>query len=149
MGMEETLKELILRYGYLALFFLSFTEAIFQPVPPFPFIVSANLLSLDPLLCGLVSLLGNILGSLVSYRIGKSFGKPLVVKLLGERFYRRGEVLFKRYGSFAVLIGEPYKAVCYLSGILGMELKRFLILSLIARSLRIFPFVLLSYLFNQ
>ncbi len=128
-------------YGYVALFILSFTESIIQPIPPFPFILSAPLFGLSPYVAGLVSLIGNLLGALVAYYLAKVLGEVAVRKVLGERLYMKGEALFNRYGFWAVLIGEPYKLVCWLAGLFHMPLITFMIASLIARTVRIGLFV--------
>jgi len=135
-------EEFVADYGYVALFLLSFTESIFQPIPPYPFIVGAPLFKLNPYTAGLVSFLGNILGALVAYFLAKILGESFVKRVLGERLYIKGEALFNKYGFFAVLIGEPYKLVCWLAGIFKMPLFAFLVASLIARAIRIGAFVL-------
>jgi membrane protein YqaA with SNARE-associated domain len=68
-------------------------------------------------------------------------GESFVRKIFGDRLYTKGEALFNRYGFFAVLLGEPYKLVCWLAGIFNMPLLTFLIASVIARGVRIGIFV--------
>lgn len=128
-------------HGYTALFILSFTESIIQPIPPFPFIVSAPLFGLSPYTAGLVSLIGNLTGALVAYYLARLLGEVFVRRVLGERLYMKGEALFSRYGFFAVLIGEPYKLVCWFAGLFHMPLLTFIVASLIARAVRIGLFV--------
>ncbi len=128
-------------HGYTALFILSFAESIIQPVPPYPFIVSAPLFNLSPYVAGLVSFVGNILGAIVAYYLAKILGETFVKKLFGQRLYLKGEALFNRYGFWAVLIGEPYKLVCWLAGLFHMPVWSFLLASLIARAIRIGIFV--------
>ena len=128
-------------HGYTALFILSFTESIIQPVPPYPFIVSAPLFNLSPYVAGLVSFVGNILGAIVAYYLAKILGETFVKKLFGQRLYLKGEALFNRYGFWAVLIGEPYKLVCWLAGLFHMPVWSFLLAILIARAIRIGIFV--------
>jgi len=65
-------------HGYTALFILSFAESIIQPVPPYPFIVSAPLFNLSPYVAGLVSFVGNILGAIVAYYLAKILGETFV-----------------------------------------------------------------------
>ncbi|RMH81033.1 MAG: DedA family protein [Acidobacteria bacterium] len=141
-GLKRWAEGLVQDYGYLALFILSFTESIAQPVPPYPFIVSAPLFNLSPYTAGLVAFLGNLMGAVVAYYLAKLLGDTFVRKLFGERLYLKGESLFNRYGFFAVLVGEPYKLVCWLAGLFHMPLWSFLVASLIARALRIGVFVL-------
>lgn len=136
-------------HGYTALFILSFTESIIQPVPPYPFIVSAPLFNLSPYVAGLVSFVGNILGAIVAYYLAKILGETFVKKLFGQRLYLKGEALFNRYGFWAVLIGEPYKLVCWLAGLFNMPVWSFLLASLIARAIRIGIFVFFGDVFGK
>ncbi len=128
-------------HGYTALFVIAFTESVIQPIPPYPFIVSAPLFKLSPYTAGIVALVGNILGAIVAYYLAKFLGEAFVKKLFGQKLYLKGEALFNRYGFWAVLIGEPYKLVCWLAGLFHMPLWSFLLASLIARALRIGLFV--------
>ncbi|MFN3946520.1 MAG: YqaA family protein [Aquificaceae bacterium] len=141
-GLKRWAEEFVQEHGYTALFLLSFSESIIQPVPPYPFIVSAPFFGLSAPMAGLVAFLGNILGALVAYHLAKLLGERAVKRLFGEKLYLKGEALFNKYGFWAVLIGEPYKLVCWLAGLFNMPLINFIIASLIARAIRIGFFVL-------
>ncbi|MCS7083657.1 MAG: VTT domain-containing protein [Aquificaceae bacterium] len=112
-----------------------------QPVPPYPFVAGAKLFGMDPLIAGIVAFVGNILGAICSYSLARVFGERLVIRLFSKKLYQRGHSLFEKYGILAVLIGEPYKLVCYLAGAFAMPFWSFLLASFIARSLRIGVFV--------
>ncbi|MFN3813877.1 MAG: YqaA family protein [Aquificaceae bacterium] len=142
-------EEFVRNYGYTAIFLISFTESIMQPIPPFPFVTGASIFKLNVYIAGAVALVGNLLGALVAYLLARLLGETFVKHLLGEKPYLKGESLFSRYGFFAVLIGEPYKLVCWLSGIFRMPLLTFMIASLIARSLRIGIFVFFGNVLNN
>jgi len=131
----------VLEHGYTALFILAFTESIIQPIPPYPFIATAPLFKLDPYMAGLVAFVGNIAGAIVAFLLAKLLGESFVRRLFKKRLYTKGEALFNRYGFFAVLLGEPYKLVCWLAGLFNMPFLTFLVASLIARGLRIGLFV--------
>ncbi len=142
-------EELVRNYGYTAIFLISFTESIMQPIPPFPFVAGASIFKLNVYIAGAVALFGNLLGALVAYLLARVLGEAFVKRLIGEKPYLKGESLFSRYGFFAVLIGEPYKLVCWLSGIFKMPILTFMIASLIARSLRIGVFVFFGNVLNN
>ena len=130
-----------MEHGYTALFVISFTESIIQPIPPYPFIAAAPLFKLNPYTAGFVAFIGNLLGALVAFFLARLLGESFVRRIFGERLYTKGEALFNRYGFFAVLIGEPYKLVCWLAGSFNMPLLTFLIATMIARGVRIGIFV--------
>ncbi len=129
-------------HGYTALFILSFSESIIQPIPPYPFVASAPLFGLSPYVAGFVAFVGNLLGAVVAYFLAKVLGEAFVKKIFKEKLYLKGEALFNRYGFLAVLIGEPYKLMCWLAGIFNMPFWSFLLASVIARAVRIGAFVL-------
>ncbi|WP_448587923.1 YqaA family protein [Thermocrinis sp.] len=136
-------------HGYTALFILSFTESIIQPIPPYPFITGAPLFKLDPYKAGLVAFWGNIAGAIVAFFLAKFLGENFVRKLFKDSLYTKGEALFNRYGFFAVLLGEPYKLVCWLAGLFSMPFFTFLIASLLARAVRIGIFVFFGDLLGR
>jgi membrane protein YqaA with SNARE-associated domain len=142
-------QEFVSQYGYVAIFLISFTESLFQPIPPYPFIVSAPLFKLSVYIAGLVAFLGNLLGALVAYYLATFLGSAFVKHFLGERLYLKGESIFNKYGFFAVILGEPYKLVCWLSGIFKMPVMTFLVASAIARGLRISAFVFFGNLLER
>jgi len=142
----EWAKEFVRQYGYLALFIISFTEAFINPIVPYPFIAGAHFFGLNIWIAALVSFIGNILGAAFTYFLGKTAGERWGRRVLGNKIYDKGEALFNRYGFWAVLLGEPFKLVCWLGGIFRMEFVRYMLAQIIARGLRIFGFTLLVQL---
>ncbi|RMD46420.1 MAG: DedA family protein, partial [Aquificota bacterium] len=123
--MLESLKhfaeEIVADYGYVGIFFISFTESIIQPVPPDPFITGGTAFGLNVLTAAIIAALGSVLGGIVGYFLGKYLGEPVAKKLLSEKYYEKGEILFRRFGIWAVLIAAitpiPFKVICWLAGI--------------------------------
>ena len=139
-------KEFIKDYGYFALFVISFTEAFINPIVPYPFIAGAHYFGLNIWLAAVIAFIGNIWGAIFTYYLGRYLGEHWGRKILGDKLYEKGEILFNRYGFWAVIIGEPFKLVCWLGGIFQMEFKRYLLAHIIGRGIRIFGFTLLVQL---
>lgn len=148
-GLKESLELFVQNYGYIALFLIAFTESIIQPIPPDPFIVGATTFGLNPLISAAVSTFGSVSGGVVAYFLGKLLGEPLAKKLIGEEKFLKAEAFYHRWGVYAVIIAGitpiPYKVFCWLSGILELELPRFIIASVIGR----FPRFLAVALFGD
>jgi membrane protein YqaA with SNARE-associated domain len=142
-------EELVQDYGYLGIFIIAFTESIIQPVPPDPFITGGTALGLKPLTAALIASLGSVLGGIVAYFLGKYLGEPVFKKLFGEKYFSKGEELFKKYGIWAVIVAAvtpiPFKVVCWLAGIFEMPLLAFVLGSVIGR----FPRFLFMALFGN
>jgi len=142
----EWTKNFIKEYGYFALFVISFTEAFINPIVPYPFIAGAHFFGLNIWIAATVAFIGNILGAIFTYYLGKYLGEHWGRKILGNKLYEKGEVLFNRYGFWAVILGEPFKLVCWLGGIFQMEFKRYILAQIVGRGIRIFGFTLMVQL---
>ncbi len=139
-------RELVESYGYLGIFLISFTESILQPLPPDPFIAGGTAFGLNPILASLTATIGSVLGGLTAHTLGMLLGEPVTKRLIGEKYFLKGEVLFNRFGIWAVLIAAvtpvPFKVVCWLAGIFEMPRTNFLLASFFGRLPR---FLLVAY----
>ena len=133
--------ELLTEYGLLSLFLLSFCASTLLPLGSEWLLVALLLDGAAPVSVVLVATLGNSLGALTSYLIGR-FG----VDWLNEKLLRidrdkqaRAEHWFNRYGSWALLmswlpvVGDP---LCLVSGLLKTPLLRFGLLVTTGKGLR-------------
>ncbi len=136
-------------YGYIGIFLISFTESIIQPIPPDPFITGGTAFGLNPLIASVVAAFGSVIGGVVAYLLGKYLGEPVVKKLFKQKWYDKGEILFRKYGIWAVIIAGltpiPFKVICWMAGIFEMPIGAFILGSLIGR----FPRFLLMALFGH
>lgn len=144
--LKESFEAFVQNYGYLALFLIAFTESIIQPIPPDPFIAGATALGLNPLISAVVATFGSVSGGVFAYFLGKFFGEPLVKKIMGEEKFIKAEALYHRWGVYAVIVAGitpvPFKVFCWLSGILELELPRFIVASFVGRFPRFLAFAL-------
>lgn len=147
MGIIEELlawsKDFFLPFGETGLFAVAFVESSVFPIPPD--ILLIPLVIFNPSL-GLyyasVSTFGSVLGGIAGYYIGLKGGRPLALRLFSESKMKHVESYFERYGAWAVLIAGfspiPYKIFTIASGIVRLDLKRFIIASAIGRAARFF-----------
>ena len=147
--LKEWAAEFVEEWGYLGIFVIAFTESIIQPIPPDPFITGGTAFGLNILYAAVIAALGSVLGGIVGYFLGKILGEPVAQKLLGEKYYNKGEILFRKYGIWAVIIAGitpiPFKVVCWLSGIFEMPLGGFVLAAIVGR----FPRFLIMALLGQ
>lgn len=101
--------------GYLGLTLLMSLESMIAPVPseavmPFAgFLIYQGKMHWEAVI--FFSTLGSIIGSLISYYIGMSFGRPLIVKygkylLLNEHHLDLTEKFFKKFGQKTIFISR-------------------------------------------
>ncbi len=146
-SLELWARSLVEQYGYIGIFLISFTESIFQPIPPDPFIAGGTALGLNPLTASSVAGIASVLGGLTAHTLGLLLGEPIAKKLLGEKNFIKGEAFFNRFGVWAVLLAGltpvPFKVVCWLAGIFEMPRSQFLLASFMGR----FPrFLIVAYM---
>lgn len=133
--------ELLTEYGLLSLFLLSFCASTLLPLGSEWLLVALLLNGDSPTVTVAVATLGNSLGALTSYLIGRIGSDWLISRLLRIDKYRQqqAEHWFNRYGSWALLfswlplLGDP---LCLVSGSLKTPLLRFSILVTSGKFLR-------------
>ncbi|HFQ88635.1 MAG TPA: DedA family protein [Desulfobulbus sp.] len=133
--------EILLQYGYPALFLLSFLAATVIPLGSEWLLLAMLLKGADPVLAVAVATAGNTLGACTTYWIGIKGGPFLVGRVLrpGDRELARARRLYDRYGSWSLLfswlpvVGDP---LCLVGGVLGVRPVKFVVLVLVGKLAR-------------
>lgn len=141
-------------WSLIILGIMTFFESVFSPLPPDPLLIAMALLSPNQaILFGVICTIFSVLGAVFGYGLGKWFGKPLLSKMISESLIDKSEDFFNRYGVWAILIAAftpiPYKVFALLSGILQLNMKKFLIASLIGRGGRFITLGVLITIFGD
>ena len=109
-------------------------EVIIAPLPGFIIMVASGYL-FGPLLGGLYSYIGNVLGSLIAFFLAHKYGRPFVEKIISHRVILRYDAFFQRYKQHMLFLYMlPIIPVDILSFILGLSntpLKRFSLIVLV------------------
>lgn len=134
--------------GYLILFGSAFLAATLLPFYSEVVLVAMVLRGLDPLALWASATLGNTLGALVNYALGRYLLHfqdrrwfPFSAARLGT-----GQRWFNKYGQWSLLLSwAPVggDALTYIAGIMLVPLQRFLVLVAIGKALR---YALIIYL---
>lgn len=137
--------------GLLAL--ISVAESIFLPLPPDLFLIPLSLLNPKlSFLYALITTLFSMMGGFIGYYIGKKGGKPIVKKFVSAEKLERVKIFYNKYDMWAILIAAfspiPYKVFAISAGLFDLNIKRFMIASLIGRGGRFFLIALLIYIFG-
>lgn len=138
--MLDLIKDWILQYGYAALFGLLAVGIIGLPVPDeilmtfVGYLISIGWFSYAAAVA--VCFMGSMTGMMVSFFLGKKVGKPLLfkygkwIKLTPNRV-GKAEDWFQRYGLWTVSFGYFVPGIrhftCYLAGVSGVKLWRYLL----------------------
>jgi membrane protein YqaA with SNARE-associated domain len=135
------------------LFFFSFVESSFFPIPPHPML---GLMCLaqpkNALRYGLVCTIASVLGGLFGYAIGyfayDSFGIPLLKSLGLWDSFPASACYLREYGAEIILVKGatpiPFKLLTLTAGFIHMNLFTFLWSTILSRG---FQFLLVGFLF--
>lgn len=114
-GFLQKMIDLVESLGYIGIFIATVIEGTFVPIPNEVTLIPAGYLiakgSFDLITTLVVSIVGNLVGSLISYYIALKYGR-LLVKLYGKYIFFSEEKLkiveafFSRHGPFSVFIGR-------------------------------------------
>ncbi|MDC0035376.1 VTT domain-containing protein [Chloroflexi bacterium] len=141
-------------WAILILFVTAFLESTISPIPPDPLlipmgIIQPNLAIWLAVLCTVAS----VMGAVVGHWLGGQFGRPILGKFVSESRIHSAESLFDKYGIWAVLVAAvtpiPYKVFTILAGVLNLDMKRFLIASIVGRGMRFISLGIVIYFFGE
>ena len=145
----EKLRDLISGLGFwgrAGFLFLQFLQVTFIPIPS-TILTIAGAIVFGPLQGALLSLAGILLGSAVAFMLGQTFGRKLVVFMVGEESCEKWvKFLSKAKYSFAVMMLLPMfpdDILCLVAGLTNMSWTFFMLTNFITRPIGIF---LTSYL---
>ncbi len=141
---------------YLSL--ISFAESSFFPIPPDILLIPMALASKAKALfyafiCTLFSVLGGILGYAIGYFFFNSVGIYIVEFYHLENSFGVFEDYYREFGILIVLGAGitpfPYKFITIASGVFGLNIFLFIIVSIIGRGLRFYLIAILLYFFGE
>ena len=141
---------------YLSL--ISFAESSFFPIPPDILLIPMALASkaralFYAFICTLFSVLGGILGYAIGYFFYNSLGIYIIEFYQLENSFSIFENYYREFGILIVLGAGitpfPYKFITIASGVFGLNIFLFIIVSIIGRGLRFYLIAILLYFFGE
>jgi membrane protein YqaA with SNARE-associated domain len=132
---------------------IAIAESIFLPVPPDIFLIPISLLNSQlALFYAAIATISSLLGGLIGYYIGNKGGKAVVYRFISEEKLKSVKTFYNKYDVWAILIAAfsplPYKIFTISAGLFDLNVKRFLLASLIGRGGRFFLIGGLIYVFG-
>ena len=141
---------------YLSL--ISFAESSFFPIPPDILLIPMALASrAKALFYAFISTLFSVLGGILGYAIGYFFFNSVGIYIVEfyhlENSFSVFEDYYKEFGILIVLGAGitpfPYKFITIASGVFGLNIYLFVIVSIIGRGLRFYLIAILLYFFGE
>lgn len=138
---------------FVCLFVHSFLESSFLPGAHDFFLVAVDVVApAKSFLFAGASAAGSVCGGSFAYAIGRFGGRPVLVKLFGEKRVIVVESYFQRFGIWAVAVAGftplPYKLFSIVAGICELPFFPFFVVSLITRALRFYLVSTILYIFG-
>jgi undecaprenyl-diphosphatase len=140
--------------GDIGLFILAFMESSVFPVPPDILLVALSLANTSlALYYATITTIGSVLGGVAGYYLGLKGGRRIAKRIFSERMIDKADNYFKEYGAWAVLIAAfspiPYKVFTITAGIFKVNLKKFVIASIVGRGARFYAESVLIMLWGE
>ena len=126
---------------------VSFAESSFFPLPPDPLYMAMILARVQDawklaFLCTITSVIGGILGYYIGYGLYESVGEWIIEAYQLQNAFDKFQDSFNEYGFWIIalkgLTPIPYKVVTIFSGVAKLDMKTFLLASVIARGFRFY-----------
>lgn len=140
-------------YALAALFIFAFWESSFFPLPPDPLLIAMAIGRPDlALWYAAVCTVASVLGALLGYLIGFKGGRPIAERLFKQERIDTASGLYQRYDAWAVgaaaLTPIPYKVFTITAGIARVNVKRFVLASIVGRGARFFAVGIAIFFFG-
>ena len=135
-------------YARTLLYFISFIEAIFFPIPVDPLLAILVLNNKQKyieltIFCTLASVIGGLIGWLLGYVIGEEIEELFtIIPWIKDDNFNTVKIAFDKHGILIIFLGAftplPFKIISVTSGVFHINIVVFFVMSLIGRGLRFF-----------
>ena len=141
-------------WSAVALALNSFTESVFFPIPPDVLLVGIAIRQPEMAIWfALLATVSSVAGAVVGYWLGRRVGRSLLNRLVSGDKVEKAERLVSRYGVWAILVAAftpvPYKVFAILAGMLDLNLRTFVVASLIGRGARFLILGILLFFYGE
>ena len=139
--------------------FISLIESIIFPIPVDPFLAGLTLAAPQKafkfgIFCTIGSVAGGVIGWLLGYFIGPSIENILLnLPWFTEEKFMSVKLAFNENGMLIIFLGAftplPYKIITITSGMAGINIIGFVLMSLVGRGIRFFMVAYLTKFFGM
>ncbi|MFX1377689.1 MAG: TVP38/TMEM64 family protein [Promethearchaeota archaeon] len=141
--------------GFLGIFFFIGIMALQGLIVPLPseIVLLATGMIWGLFLGGFMGIIGSLAAGVLCFYVSKKGGRPLAEKFVGKKAINMADAFIEKYGIWAILISRvlPFIAfdpISYTSGLVGMDVKKYTLGTLIGAIPRAFFFAWLGSLFG-
>jgi len=148
--LEQQILQFFQENGLAGLMILAFVESFISPILPDVLLIPMCLAnpSMAIYYAGATTL-ASVVGGFIGYSIGAWLGPVAVNRFIPKRHWDRIKNLAEKHGGWAVFWGAiapiPYKFVSISAGVLGLNRRLFLLITILGRSKRFLLIGILLY----
>lgn len=127
---------MIQSYGPLGLLVVMIIQTIIAPIPSEALLMFAGIIGIDLFNIVIFGGSGLIIGSIFAFYIARYGGKPILTKMIGEKWLGRVDRWVERKGTKAILFTRlipfiPFDLISYMAGITKLEFKNYLLATIL------------------
>lgn len=133
---ETALMVLIGTYGKLGLTAFMIIQTIIAIIPSEAVLMFAGAIGMDAFDVLMFGGLGLIIGAVIAFFIARHGGRPVVVRLVGEKWLNTVDAWVSRNGAKAIIVTRlipiiPFDLISYVSGVTSMSFRSYFIATVI------------------
>ena len=133
---EAFLQSVIQSYGPLGLMFVMILQTIIAPIPSEAMLMFAGAIGIKFFDIILFGGLGLIIGAIIAFYIARLGGKPIIAKLIGDKWINRVDKWVEKHGIKAIIFTRlipviPFDLISYMSGVTSLDFKYYLLATII------------------
>ena len=126
---------LIESYGYIGLTAVMIIQTLIAPIPSEALLMFAGAV-MNPLDAVVFGGIGLIIGSVIAFFIARYGGRPIVVKMIGDKWTGNIDEWVSRNGAKSILFTRivpiiPFDLISYVSGVTQISFKNYFVATVI------------------
>ena len=127
---EALLNSMIQSYGQVGLLIVMIIQTIIAPIPSEALIVFSGAIGIKIMDIVIFGGLGTVIGATFAFYIARIGGKPIITKLIGDKWVNRVNGWVERKGTKAILFARlipiiPFDLISYVSGITKLKFRNY------------------------
>ena len=130
------LNSMIESYGQIGLLIVMIVQTIIAPIPSEALLVFSGAIGIKVIDIVIFGGLGTIIGAVIAFYIARVGGKPIIAKLIGNKWVGHVDRWVERNGTKAIFFTRlvpiiPFDLISYMSGITKLKFRNYLFATVI------------------
>jgi len=127
---------MIQAYGQIGLLIVMIIQTIIAPIPSEALLIFSGAIGIKIIDIVIFGGLGTIIGAIIAFYIARFGGKPIIAKLIGDKWIGHVDGWVERNGTKAIFFTRlvpiiPFDLISYMSGITKLKFRNYLFATVI------------------